>query len=96
MNIIRKRHPNVEAVINKWLHDNFSIYDIDVTSGFEVCGQNIYFYTDNVDILVGRHGYIIDRLNSELRNSGINKKLHIVELSNNCHTHEIRTKRRWI
>ena len=98
MVVFKKRHPNIEAVVNKWLHEYFhdEQHKLRMATGFEVCGRNIYLYSDKPGILIGYHGDTISKLENMLRSVGIKKRVLVVELGDNSHTHEIRIKRRWI
>ena len=88
----KDRHPNIEAAINKWLHNN-SLDNMSVD--FEVYGRNIYLYSDKQEF-VEIDDDKIEELKNDLNNINIKKKIHVVKLGEGNDIHEIRIKRKWL
>ena len=95
-----KRHDDIKRIIRNWSY-KFTNYEAGTYSrhtsiSFEVCGRNIYIYTDKPGVLIGLHGQEIDRLREMLKKENINKKINFVELGFGSMIREICVKRSFL
>lgn len=93
----KKYHPEIKTILDKWMFENFYDKNWYIITAFEVCGCNLYIYTNKPGILIGYHGKCVDELKNKLKSAGIRKNIHFIDLGDSSlHTHEIRVKRKWL
>lgn len=94
----KKRHENIRKIIDDWLTDVVferpSSYPITTICDFEVCGRNVYVYTNRPGILIGRRGEYVNKLQDTLTKNGVNKKVHILDLGLGGYVREVSVKRK--
>jgi len=94
---LRKKHNEINRIMNEWMFDNFYGCNIGyITVAFEVCGRNLYIYTNRPGILMGYHGRCVEELKNKLKSAGIRKNIRFIDLGDSRFIHEIRTKRKWL
>lgn len=97
---MRKTHDEIRRIIQEWRTEYFDKFEkdfsTDIQISFEVYGlRNIYLYTNRPGIIIGKYGSCIDELRKMLKDKGINKKIHVIELGGK-YVHEINVKRSWL
>ena len=88
----------IRNIIQKWRTEYFDNVEEDfsrhIQISFEVYGiRNIYLYTNYPGIIIGKYGRCIDALRKMLKDKGINKKIHVIEVGFGRYVREINVKR---
>lgn len=92
---LRKEHATIRRIIDNWSYELRRHSNSNVFVAFEVCGKNIYLYSNRPGYLIGKAGVVIEKLREDLEQNGIKKKINFIEISDYYIT-EIRTKRKWL